>query len=76
MNLIEAQQCLEQISANVEAAVKRRDTSAYQQFYPQLIAAQRAVQKLKGGEFADPLADPIWQPSFPSPLVVSDGIDV
>lgn len=76
MGLIEAQQRLEEIRGNVEAAVKRRDSAAYQQFYWKLVAAERAVQMLKGSEFAEPLENAGWQPSFPSPLIVADGFEV
>jgi hypothetical protein len=73
MNILEARNYLDYLSAQRAEAMQRRDAAAYRAIEADLLAAQRNLQELVGGEFAIPLAEAGWMPSHPNPLIFSDG---
>jgi len=76
MNLIEVQNSVDQLTAEVEAAVSRRDGKAYAKLSDELIGVQRKLQQLKGGEYVERLPDAAWRPCLPNPFLITDGFAV
>ena len=73
MNITELRNHLDLLSVQCEEAVHRRDVVAYRAIQTEMLAGQRNLQELIGGEFAMPLSGSDWAPTHPTPLIFSDG---